>query len=99
MVNPIFTVGVVNINMSDKKYIIHPKSIYLLEDMFNNYEGLDIVEKAKRMLNKPTTYHIGDINNIPVYVSEDIPENELYIIDKPEGFSGTFTAPIFKFNE
>ena len=98
VVNLIFMMGAVNIKMSDKKYIIHPKSIYLLEDIFNNYESIDIVEKAKKMLNRPATYHAGDINDVPVYVSEYIPENELYVIDKPEDFSGTVTAPIFKSN-
>lgn len=70
--------------MSDKisSYIVSFEVAEKLKGLM--LDEIDVIEKAKKMLNNVNSYKIGSINDIPVYVSKHAPEDEIMIMKKQD---------------
>lgn len=65
------------------------------------FDEINIIEKAKKMLNDTEVYKIGSIGDIPVYVSKHAPENEILMMKKQNMDlpAGPVFVPDFKIEE
>lgn len=66
--------------MKNKVYIININSLNVFNSI--HYDSIGVIEIAKKMLLKASTYKVGSIDNTPIYVSEYVPENEVLIVNK-----------------
>lgn len=78
-------------------YIVSVEVAEKLEGLM--LDSMDIVEKAKKMLNNVSTYRIGSIGDIPVYVSNYAPENEIMVMEKDNLPAGPIFVPDYKIEE